>query len=97
MECKHCGCTAHKHGKTNYGKQRYKCSNWRRCGKTFTEIVYKEVFIIECPTCKKEIEGFRFGRVWYVDAKGNRKHRYQCSICGVTTVKLCRVEEREKS
>ncbi|KOF09468.1 hypothetical protein AC739_15210 [Planococcus glaciei] len=72
MKCVNCGWAAHKHGKTKYGKQRYKCSNSLQCGKTFTEVGDKEVFIIECPKCKKEIEGFRFGRVWYVDAKGIR-------------------------
>lgn len=97
MKCKHCGCIAHKHGKTNYGEQRYKCSNWIHCGKTFTEIGYKEVFIIKCPKCKKETEGSKFGRVWYVDEKGTNKRRYQCVVCGVTTVKFCRIEEREKS
>ncbi|MGM7637294.1 IS1/IS1595 family N-terminal zinc-binding domain-containing protein [Bacillus sp. Hm123] len=97
LKCIYCGCLAHKHGKTDNGKRRYKCSNLIHCGKTFTEVGYKKVFIIECPKCKKEIEGFRSGRVWYVDAKGIRKHRYQCSVCGVKTVKFCRVEEREKN
>lgn len=93
MQCPYCGSVAHKHGKTNYGKQRYKCSNWPKCDKTFTEVGDKKVFIINCPNCKKEIEGFRFGRMWYIDTKGIRKHRYQCSECGVTTVKFLRVEE----
>lgn len=97
MKCDYCGCLAHKHGKTDNGKQRYKCSNLIHCGKTFTEVGYKKVFIIECPKCEKEMQGFKFGRVWYNDVEGTSKRRYKCSGCGTTTVKFCRVEGREKS
>lgn len=96
MKCPYCSCVAHKHGRTNYGKQRYKCSSWQ-CDKTFTEDGNKKVFIINCPKCKKEIEGFRFGRVWYFDAKGIGKQRYRCVGCGVVTVNYVRTEERERS
>lgn len=95
MKCPYCGCVAHKHGKTNYGKQRYKCSNWLHCGKTFTEVGDKKVFIIECSNCDKETEGVKFGRVWYGE-KRIRKHRYQCSVCGFVTVNWVRTEERGK-
>lgn len=65
MKCPNCGCVAHKHGKTDKGKQRYKCSNWQCDKKTFTEDGNKKVFIIQCPNCKKETEGEKFGRVYY--------------------------------
>lgn len=92
MKCPHCGNVAHKHGKTDNGKQRYKCSNWQ-CDKTFTEVGNRKVFIINCPKCKKEIEGFKYGKVWYVK-NWIRESRYQCSVCGSETVNWGRTEER---
>ncbi|WP_419719875.1 phage terminase large subunit family protein [Lysinibacillus fusiformis] len=94
MKCLYCGCVAHKHGKTQLGKQRYKCSNCPNCGKTFNEDGDRKVFIINCPKCEKEIEGFKFGKVWYFDAKGISKQRYRCSGCGAVTVNYVRTEER---
>lgn len=95
MKCPHCNnvYVAHKHGKTNYGKQRYKCTNWLHCGKTFTEVRNKKVFIINCPRCEEETEAFKFGKMWHVDKKGLSKQRYRCS-CGWVTVNLVRTEER---
>lgn len=94
IKCPYCGSIAHKHGKTNNGKQRYKCSDWPRCDKTFTEVGGKEVFIIKCPECGKETMGRKYGKVYYT--RGKNKQRYRCSECGTKTVKIVRKEYREK-
>lgn len=92
IKCIYCGYVAHKHGVTKLGEQRYKCSNWSSCGKTFKEMGIKKVFIIHCPSCGKEVEAFKFGKVWYRKFEEIRKQRYRCVECGVVTINYVRTE-----
>ena len=45
---------------------------------------------------QKEIEGFKFGKVWYVDANGISKQRYRCAQCRVVTINYVRTEKEDK-